>query len=53
MRPPLLPKLFSILKASLMEQIMFDDGNKRIFAEVEFAREMWIAVITEHFMGII
>ena len=41
------------LEASLMEQIMFDDGHKRIFAEVEFAHEMWIAVITEHFMGII
>ena len=36
-----------------MEQIMFDGGHKRIFAEVEFGHEMWIAVITEHFMRII
>ena len=36
-----------------MEQIMVDVGHKRIFAEVEFAHEMWIAVITEHFTGII
>ena len=34
-------------KPFLMEQIMVDVGHKRIFAEVEFAHEMWIAVITE------